>query len=93
MPRNPVPVAIIARSFRQTGANGSVEHEKHGGRGHVAVFGEDLAFVVERALPERQCAFHGIQHLGAAGMADKAVDIGQVQPVAGERCGDDRSDP
>ena len=59
----------------------TLEHEEHGRGGHVAVGGEHLALMVERALREGKRALERGDHLGAARVADETVDIGKREAL------------
>ena len=68
------------RTRRQAGVARSLQHEQHGRRRHIAAVGDHLPLMVERALMQGQRSFQRVDDLGAAGMADKAIDLGRGQP-------------
>jgi len=62
----------------------AVEHEQHGRRRHVAVIAQHSPRLDQRILPKAEGVLECGDYLGAAGMADKAVDVAEYQPMAGE---------
>src|SRR5262249_42959759 len=57
----------------------------HGRRRHIAVIAQDTPCVHESTLPETEGALERRDHLGAAGMADKTVDVTEPKPVPTEK--------
>src|SRR6202011_2455225 len=62
----------------------AVEHEQHGRRRHVAVIAQHSPRLDQRLLPEAEGMLERGDYFGAAWMADKAVDVAEREPVAGE---------
>ena len=81
----PGPSAVSSDRGGRPCAQRAFQHEQHGGRRHVAVVGDDLALVIERALIERQRALQRGDDFCAAGMADEAVDVGHRQAPSAAR--------
>ncbi len=75
----PGPSAVSSERGGKPCVARAFEHEQHGRRRHVAVVGDHLPLMVERALMQRQRGLQRADHPGAAGMADEAVDIGHRQ--------------
>jgi len=57
----------------------ALQDKQNGRRRHTSKVGENVPFVIERSLIERECAFQRIHHLGTARMAHEAFDIFQLQ--------------
>src|SRR5215475_15218885 len=62
-----------------------VEGEESGWRGHVAEVAQDRPRIGEIVAPELKQALHRLEHLGAAGMEQKAVELTEAHAARVEK--------
>ena len=60
----------------EAGLNETLKDEQRGWGRHVAIVGQDCAFVVESPLVQRQGSLQRGKDLRASGMASKTIDVG-----------------